>query len=508
MNAQADGSSMLLISGEIDQQFYGMGYLQEGIDASLDLKAIYAAATGYSTVITTGSDAETIIKQALRDALSIPGQAVHLSLPVNVSAEPITNPTMSASTNAYRTNPKGAPLNDVRTAMASLLNSKRPLLLLGNGCRQALRDKDTDNNLQKFVETYSIPVITTADGKGIFSELHDLSLRVYGIADCMWPYYYLTDEATPYDGLVIIGSSLGELSTNSWSQILVPKGEAAPFIQVDINQKIIARSFEVTQGIVSEAGAFINDLASLIPEFPPDASIVAARKQAIASIKNTESPFLDPCFDYNSNENPIKPAALMRVLQETMPADTKIFIDAGNCVGWSVHFLAIEPPASIFTSLAMGPMGFAVGAVVGAKIGCPDTTCIGIVGDGAMMMFGAEISTAKQYKVGAIWIVLYDNNLSMVSQGMEHYFPAKDGPSVWTKLYELGEPDLVGYSKSLGADAYTVNSPQDFEKIMPVVLQRANVDHVPQVIIANIDRNAVPPYYNAKYVVPPPKPKD
>lgn len=505
MNAQADGSALLLISGEIDQQFYGMGYLQEGIDASLDIKAIYAAATGYSTVITTASDAETIIKQALRDALSIPRQAVHLSLPVNVSAEPITNPTMSASTSVYRTNPKGAPLIDVKKAMASFLTAKRPLLLLGNGCRQALADKETYNNLLQFVETYSIPVITTADGKGIFSELHELSLRVYGIADCMWPYYYFTDEATPYDGLMIIGSSLGELSTNSWSGILVPKAAGAPFIQVDINQKIIARSFEVTQGIVSEAGAFISDLASLIPQFPPDKAIAASRKQAIALIKNTESPFLDPDFDYNSNASPIKPAALMRVLQETMPADTKIFIDAGNCVGWSVHFLAIQPPASIFTSLAMGPMGFAVGAVVGAKIGCPGTTCIGIVGDGAMMMYGGEISTAKQYKVGAIWIVLYDNNLNMVSQGMEHYFPAKDGPSVWTNLYELGDPDLVGYAKSLGADAYAVNSPQDFEKIMPVVLQRANVNHIPQVIIANIDRDAIPPYYNAKYVVPPPK---
>ena len=33
---------------------------------------------------------------------------------------------------------------------------------------------------------------------------------------------------------------------------------------------------------------------------------------------------------------------------------------------------------------------FAVGAVVGAKMGRPDETCIALVGDGAFMMHGAE----------------------------------------------------------------------------------------------------------------------
>lgn len=501
MNAQADGSAVLLITGEIDQQYYGKGYLQEGIDASLDIKAIYTAATGYSSIITSGSDAATIFKQALRDVLSIPGQAAHLSLPVNVSLEPVTNTSLPTTVSAYRTRSKGAPLEDVKTAMGSLLASKRPLLLLGNGCRQALSDSSTYKSLTQFVETYGIPVITTADGKGIFSELHDLSFRVYGIADCMWPYYYFTDKETPYDGLMVIGSSLGELSTNSWSQILVPQVANAPFIQVDINQKIIARSFEVTQGIVGEAGAFINDLASLIPQFPPDEEAVTARKQAVANIKNIHSPFVDPGFDYNSNASPIKPAALMRVLQSGLPSDSKIFIDAGNCVGWSVHFLAIEPPASMFTALSMGPMGFAIGAVVGAKIGCPGVTCIGIVGDGAMLMFGAEISTAAHYKAGAIWIVLNDNNLTMVSQGMEHFYPDPTNPGVWAELYELGNPDVAGYARSLGADAYTVNSPQDLENILPNVLKRANNDNVPQVIVANIDRASIPPYYNPEYIV-------
>jgi acetolactate synthase I/II/III large subunit len=502
MNAQADGSALMLISGEIDEKFYGMGYLQEGIDATLDINAIYAAATGYSSLIASSADAETILKQAFRDALSLPRQAVHLSLPVNVTKEPLPSPVMSSKTGAYRTNPKGAPIDEVKKAMDALLACKRPLLFLGNGCRQILQDNQTYKNLLRFVETYSIPVITTADAKGVFPESHDMSLRVYGIADCMWPYQYLTSKTPAYDGIIVIGSALGELSTNSWLPILKPQTKNAPFIQVDINQKIIARSFEVTQGVVGEAGAFINDLASLIPSFPANKAAVKERKEAVAKIKK-QSPFIDP-DSYNSNNSPIEPAAMMRVLQNTLPKNSKIFIDAGNCVGWSVHYLAIDPPASIFTALSMGPMGFAVGAVIGGKIGQPDATCISITGDGAFMMQGSEISTASHYKIGAIWLVLYDNNFAMVSQGMTHFAPDAKKPGIWEKLYELGNPDLAMFAKSLGADAYTINSPKELEKVMPKVLSRANKDHVPQVIIVNINRKPVPPYYNPIYG--PPKP--
>jgi acetolactate synthase-1/2/3 large subunit len=499
MNAQADGSALLVITGEIDQKYDGMGYLQEGVDAGLDINEIYKAATSYSSSIDTGTDADILMKQALRNALSVPRQAAHLSLPVNVTVEPLpTDLQLPAFTSMYRSHFNGVSIEDTRKAMKAVLACKRPLIFLGNGCREVLRDAKTFDDLLLFAETYAIPIMTTADAKGVFPESHELSLRVYGMADCMWPYYYLSDKTVPYDGLLIIGSAMGDLATNKWSNILLPSGKDAPFIQVDANQKTIARSFPVSQGIVAEAGAFIRSMASLIPEFPVDHKSADNRRKFIKNFKQQHSAFIDD-GSYNSTSRPIEPAALMKALQNTMPKNTKIFIDAGNCVGWSVHYLCVDPPTAIYTSLSMGPMGFAVGAVVGAKVGCPDDTCIGFTGDGAFMMQGSEISTARQNKIGAIWIVLADNNLAMVSQGMTHFVPDKEQPKIWDQLYELGNPDLVKYSEGLGAEAYEVNAPEDFLKIMPTVLKRANKDGIPQVIIAKINTQAIPPYYNPIY---------
>jgi len=506
MNAQSDGSALMLLSGEVDEKFFGEGYLQEGTDSVIDINKIYAAATGFSAIVSTGSNAETLMKQALRTSLSIPHRATHLSLPVNVTALPLASPGMSASSSVYRANVTGPDTADVQAAMTALLACKRPVLFLGNGCREALRDNATQKALKLFVETYAIPVITTADAKGVFPESHDLSLRIYGIASSMWPSYYLTAKDQPYDGIMVIGSGLSELSTNSWLPMLKPQVANAPFIQVDADQRIIARSFEVTQGVVVEAGGFIRTLAALIPANAPNAADVAARKKAVAKLKQN-SPFYDP-KGYASTKDPIHPAAIMRVLQKKMPADTRYFIDCANCVGWSDHYLAVDPPSTIFNSLDMGPMGFGVCSVIGGKLGCPENTCVSICGDGAFMMFGAEVNTAAQYGVGAIWIVLNDNNLGMVSQGMNQFFPDDKNPEIWKKLYTLGAPDLSMYARGLGADAYDVNSPEDLEGILPKVLKRANLERRPQVIVAHIDPKPVPPYYNETYMpAKPPAPK-
>ena len=196
----------------------------------------------------------------------------------------------------------------------------------------------------------------------------------------------------------------------------------------------------------------------------------------------------------------------MRVIQETLPKEreTHIFVDAGNCVGWSNHYLAVQRPWNIYSSLSMGPMGFGVAAVVGGKLGKPKSTCICITGDGAFMMHGAEVSTAHQYKAGAIWIVLNDNNLRMVSQGMDHYFPGT--PKVYEKLYELGNPDLVKYAEGLGAKAYQVKTTKEMKAALEKAINDADTTNRPQVIVVDIDTTLVPPYYNPLYVPPaPPK---
>ena len=188
---------------------------------------------------------------------------------------------------------------------------------------------------------------------------------------------------------------------------------------------------------------------------------------------------------------------MMRVINECMPSG-HIFIDAGNCVGWSLNNLVINPPLYYQCALSMGPMGFGVAGVVGAKMGAPDADCLAIVGDCAFMMHCAEVSTAAQQGVGAIWVILNDNDLSMVTQGMAELtvnYP-KSSPS-WKGYYNLGHADLAKVAEGYGADAFTISTAQgsaEFSNALTTALVQARARNKPQVIVVNIDTTAMPPY--------------
>lgn len=495
MTAQNDGSGVLVITGEVPEQYFGKGYLQEGIDTDLDLQAIFKAAAIYSAEVVDPTEAQTLIEQALRDAMTIPRGMAHLAFPNNIPSlnapSPISIPNSTAN---YRATPAGADPKAVVQAAQQITACKRPLIFLGSGCRDALRNGDTLDALVRFAENYGIPVMTTPDGKGVFPEGHSLSLRVYGFASNTWAPMWMQQQGTPYDGLLVLGTSLRGLSSNNFNPMLVPGG--GPFIQVDLDQNAIGRSFPVTQGVVGEVGSFIEQMGDprLMERFPVITADKQARLAQVASIKQN-SPFYAP-DQYNSTASPIQPAAICRIMQETLPDDSLIFLDAGNCVGWGIHYLTASAPQEVHSSLAMGPMGFAIGAVIGAKMGAPDKTCIALVGDGAFMMHGAEVSTAQAHNVGAIWIVLWDNDLHMVSQGMQYLFP--DPNDIWDKLYRLGTPDLVKMAQGFGADAYLVESPQALQQLMPKVIDAANNQKRPQVIVAKINQSSIDPYFPPK----------
>jgi acetolactate synthase-1/2/3 large subunit len=505
VNADAAGCPLLAITGEVAENMFGKGYLQEGIDADLDVDTIYRNAVAYSAVIADDLDASTLIEQALRVARSLPSRAAHLSIPNDVAGTCVTaGPTIPpnppnytiwfpSSPSRYRTVPSGTDVDAVKLAFGELSTATRPLIFLGNGARAALSDTGRMTRFQKLVAKWALPVMTTPDAKGIFPESHALSLRNYGLTACAWPDVYMT-QPNQYDALLVLGSSLGELATTvvtkqPFAQSLIPTYH---FVHVDLDEGVIGRNFPITRGIVGDVGATIETLLNAASGATPDPAKTKARLQLIASIKATTSPFADP-KGRDSNNAPTHPAALHRVINETMTSG-HIFIDAGNCVGWSLNNLVVDPTLQYHSALDMGPMGFGVCAVVGAKIAAPDQTCLAIVGDGAFMMHGAEVSTAAAKGAGAIWVVLYDNDLAMVSQGMGVLYPPA---SDWTDYYALGAPDLVKVAEGFGADAVAVTKdqgPAQFEKALKSAIKNADARKKPQVIVVSIDTQPMPPY--------------
>ncbi len=513
MNAQSAGAQLLVITGEVGRKYAGRGYLQAGIDARLDVNAIYQNAVQTSVLVADQSDFATLFEQALRDARTLPGRTAHVSLPVDVAGACVETGQKDAQGNniillpkspdRYRATPSGTDPARIAAALDALLAADRPLFFLGNGARPALRDAARRNAFTAFIEKFAIPVMTSPDGKGIFPETHALSLRNYGMTACNWPQLYMhPTDAAGYDALMVLGSSLGELATMTmtelYSQSLLPSRD---FIQVDLDQSVIGRNFPITLGIVADVGGSIDAMCRAGADRPAPAG-AADRRAIVAAIKrNPDSAFYNADWR-NSTAAPVNPAAMMRVIGEEM-TQGHIFIDAGNSVGWSLNNLVVSPPLHYHSALGMGPMGYGVAAVVGGKMAARDEACLAIVGDGDFLMHGTEVSTAAQYRVGAVWLVLDNNDLAMSSQAMAIAYPP---PRQWFDYYRLGAPDLVQFAAGLGADAVRVTStegPEVFRDALRLALRCADADNKPQVIIVHVDPHVGPPYGGV--VVGPPK---
>jgi acetolactate synthase I/II/III large subunit len=502
MNAQNGNTAVLTISGEVPETLFGRGYLQEGVDVNLDINAIYRNASQYSAIVTSPDNFQTLFSQAIREAMSRSPRATHISIPDDIAGQCPKSIRLPKEQENYRTVPHCTDRKNLKTALRNLLKAERPVILLGNGCRRALTDNVRRRRFIALVHRFGIPVMTTPEAKAIFPENHALSLRCYGFAACQWPRHYLLKDPVnpvPYDALLVLGSSLQGLATDQFNPMLMPDG---PFMQVDLDHRVMGRNFPISLGIVAEVEAAIDDLIRLGHYLEPDQTGVRNRRAFIRKLKKDVSPFVDP-HKRDSDCTPILPQALMRCLSELLPSRPHVFIDSGNCVGWGLHYLVADPPTQMHSALDMGPMGFSVGAVIGAKIGDPKKTCVSLTGDGAFLMHGAEVSTAAEYDIGVVWIVLEDYDLAMVSQGMNQFFPDPDG---WNHYYKIGDdntgtPDLAKYAESLGAQAYAVHSPAEMNEYFPQALAGAGGSKTqeprPQVIVARINRQEAPPYYHA-----------
>ena len=492
MNADSSMSQLLVITGEVNQAFYGRGWEQEGIDANLDISALYKNAVAYSSIVTNVQNFQTMMTTALRMSRGTPGRCAHVSLPLDVQNMVANNVRFPASPANYRAQSHGHDPAAAAEVVAGLLKAKRPLIFLGNGCRFALRG-DKLAPFQSFVERFGLPVMTTLDGKGLFPESHWLSLRAYGKSGCMWPAVYLSpppppaSNAQPYDYLLVIGSQLDQFSTNLWEPHIYPSG---PFVQVDVRQESIARGMPVDRAVIAEASAFIEDMLAAAADLKPDVPQMQSRLQYVAWLKTQYSPYFDP-KSRESQAAPARPERIMALLSELMPPGSHIFADAGNSCGWCSHYLVIDPPTQSHAALEVGSMGYSVGAVVGAKLAAPDAVCVAVCGDGGFLVHGSEVSTAAMNHAGAIWVVWSEDDLNMVSQGMGIIM---EEPKEYDHYYQLGNPDIAKIAEGFGAQARTVSSPSDFASAFLAAIEGSKSGK-PQVIVVMEDRTAVPPFY-------------
>ena len=196
------------------------------------------------------------------------------------------------------------------------------------------------------------------------------------------------------------------------------------------------------------------------------------------------------CHD---DSTPIKPQRLMYELPRLFPPDTRFLLDTGNSFTWATHYFhpydrrvsGFRAPTNNGARSAKGfsAMGWAIGAAVGTALGCREVPVVCVTGDGSYLMSGQEITVAVTEGLSVFFIILNDSALGMVKHGQQLAGAEPVG-------YELPQVDFCALAKALGADAYTIRSPQDLKKLNIMEICKR---HGPVLLDVHIDADEIPP---------------
>jgi len=195
----------------------------------------------------------------------------------------------------------------------------------------------------------------------------------------------------------------------------------AKIIQVDINPDRIGLTKPVTVGIVGDAKQVAEQLLAQLSATAGDAdregrtTLISTTKsswaQTLTSMDHEDD---DAGTDWNQRARTDKPDAMSprkawRAIQASLPKEAIISSDIGNVCAIGNAYPTFENGRKYLAPGLFGPCGYSLPAILGAKIGRPDTPVVGFAGDGAFGISMNEMTACGRDEWPAITMVIFRN---------------------------------------------------------------------------------------------------
>ncbi|UTA46978.1 thiamine pyrophosphate-binding protein [Simiduia sp. 21SJ11W-1] len=388
-----DGIPMLIICGGVrsDSQY---GYqLHE-----LDQHQMLAPITKATYKIASHAELVPTLFEAYNTAISGEPGPVFVEVPVNIQLD--LGPVDLLP--QYRA-PQPQPVaqdDDIAAAARMLAAAKRPGLFLGWGALGA------SEAAIAIAECLNAPVATTLQGLSVFPGNHRLHTGMsFGPAAVP----AATEAFKGCDCLLAVGTRFAEIGTASFG-VTVPEH----LIHLDINPAVFNVNYKASLSLEGDAAQLLPLLASRLRALAP----VGRTDDVPALIARHKQAYQAQWFAHNVVGR-VNPAKFFAALRARLADTDFVVADDGNHTFLTAELMPIHAPGRFISPTDFNCMGYAVPAVIGAKLANPQAQVVGIIGDGAFLMTAMELVTAKAMGVGAVFAVFNDGELSQISQAQQ-----------------------------------------------------------------------------------------
>ena len=393
---------MLLVTPQAANKTIGQGGFQE-----VEQMRMFADCVAYQEEVRDPSRVAEVLNRVIMKAkrLSAPAQ---INIPRDMWTQ-VIDIDLPAIVDFER--PAGG-VNAIADAAKLLSNAKFPVILNGagvviGGAIEASKD---------LAERLSSPVCCGYQHNDAFPGSHPLFAGPLGYNGSKAAMELIAKA----DVVLALGTRLNPFSTLPGYGIdYWPTG--AKIIQVDINADRIGLTKPVSVGIVGDAKQVAEQILEQLSDTAGDAGrqerrdLIAMTKsgwaQTLTSMDHEED---DEGTSWNQRARGAKPDHMSprkawRAIQAALPKEAIISSDIGNACAIGNAYPTFEDARKYLAPGLFGPCGYSFPAILGAKIGQPNTPVVGFAGDGAFVISMNEMTACGRDEWPAITMVIFRN---------------------------------------------------------------------------------------------------
>ena len=357
--------------------------------------------TKHTEPVLMGKHLPDIMRRAFAQLRNGRGGPVLIEVPVDVFGEEVAEPLDYVPSFAARYAPEPKAIVDAAKLLA---NAQRPVIYAGQGVHYAKAWKE----LREFAERYSIPVCTSIEGKSAFPENHPLALGTGGRSMSPMVRKFL-DNAD-----VIFGIGVSFASTGfgvAMPQNKGPQKTGAKFIHATLDPLDINKDLRIDCALLGDAQLTLQALLDELGQ--PNKAALARKEETPAAIRMMKQAWLAEWeAQLGSNSKPLSPYRVIRELMNAVDVpNTIVTHDAGSPRDQITPFWESITPLSYLGWGKTTQLGYGLGLAMGAKLACPDKTCINVWGDAAIGFTGMDFETCARERIPILSILF--NNFSM-----------------------------------------------------------------------------------------------
>ncbi|WP_413725294.1 acetolactate synthase catalytic subunit [Sodalis sp. RH16] len=364
----------------------------------------------------------------------------------------------------------------VEEAASLLASARAPLIIAGGG----VHISDAAGELAALQETASLPVATTAMGKGAVDEGHELSLGVVGyFMGTRGRTRHLREMVAQADVILLVGNRTNQNGTDSWN--LYPRD--ARYIHLDIDSAEVGRNYDALR-LVGDARLTLAALSAALARrdlgtrrsarASVAAKIAAGHESWLAEVNNT----------LDLDARPIRPERVMREVDSLLTPETVVVSDASYSSIWVANFLKARAAGARFiTPRGLAGLGWGFPYAIGAKVARPDAPVFALVGDGGFAHVWSELETAHRMGVHVVLVVLNNQILGYEKHAEKALF------GDYSDACDFSPVDHAAIARACGCEGVRVENPPDLLPALKEAFGRGNTT----VIDVITEQRAYPP---------------